>query len=200
MPNVVKIIIKDKFTNKLIALKLKEATVLTRVIDILKKRYDHLKGKQVALYLQGEELGLNLSLQQLVEEKNYTEKQRIELREKASAPEASIAEPNYVEMMSQGGDQFDQAVLEILVKRKVITREVGDSSLKSARSKNTDLITNLIKEDYIAEKDIITNISRFLEIPSIDLDSVNILPEISKIIQQKEAEYYCVSPIRPRRK
>lgn len=204
MPDAIKIIIKDKFTNKLIALKLKEDTSLARVIDVLKKRYDHLQNKEISLVLRGEELDLGLTLQNLVDQKNYTEKERIEIADSqpAPAPAAVVSlpetqeEPNFVHMMSQGKDQFDQAILEILVRRRVLLRETAEAALSTARQTQRSLITTLIEEAYLAEKDILTNVSRFLEIPSIDLEGVKIGPEVLEIIPQQQAEYYCIVPIR----
>jgi hypothetical protein len=206
MPDAIKIIIKDKFTNKLVALKLKEDTSLSRVIDVLKKRYEHLQNKDISLVLRGEELAINLTLHDLVDKKNYTEKERIEIVEQQPASAAATPsavslpetkqEPNFVQMMSQGQEQFDQAILEILVRRRVLLRELAESAMSMAQQTQRSFVTALIEDAYLAEKDILTNVSRYLEIPSIDLEGITIDPKVLSLISQEHAEYYCVMPIR----
>ena len=199
MPDAIKIIIKDKFSNKLIALKLKEDTTLVRVIDVLKKRYEHLQDKEILLVLHGEELALELTLQDLVDKKNYTEKDRIEIEEKqAAASNVLVAEeePNFVEMMRQGGEQFDNAIMEILVRRNVILPDVADNALNSSRQTKRSFVTTLIEDAYLSEKDILTNVSKYLEIPSVDLEGMAVASDLLTLIPKKEAEYYCAMPIR----
>lgn len=199
---VVKIIIKDKFTNKLIALKLKEDTTMSRVIEILKKRYEHLVDKDIVLYLRNEELQAQLTLKDLIEKKNYTEKEKVEIieRKEPSASPAgnqvtAPAEPDFVKMMSKGGEEADKAILEILIRRRAVSRETGEAAWQVARQKKKPLVTVLIEEGYLAEKDILTNVSRHLEIPSVDLEGISVASEVLRIIPEKEAEYYGVLPI-----
>lgn len=200
MPNVVKITIKDRFSNKLIALKLKEDTTATRVTEILANRYEHLQGKELALYLRGEELPAAMTLNDLITQKGYTEKEKIEIgAPKPSQAKAAPAGPgpqDFVQMMGEGGAKFDTAIMEILVETQALHRNVAKMAWASAKQKNRSFATTVIEEAYLTEKDILTNVSRYLEIPSVDLEGVSIAPEVLDLIPEKEAQYYCVIPIR----
>ena len=200
MAKIAKIIIKDKINNKLVALKLKEETPLHRVLDVLQKRYPHLQGKEnLGFSLKGEPLAGDLTLCQLIEEKNYTEKDRVELeqREFIAPTISSVPQKNdIIAMMTKGGESFDKAILEILVKRQVITRELAESVLQSAEAEKRAFVTTLIEGAYLAEKDVLATVSHYLAIESVDLEGISIADELLQLIPKDVADHYCVLPIR----
>ncbi len=197
MKTIAKIIIKDKLTNKLIALKLKEETVLKRVISILQSRYEHLQEKNIALFFRGEELNLEISLKEFISEKKYTEKDRIEVREKAESALTEVpgAEVDFIALMKQGGEHLDKAILLILQKSNIIHQELADSALKVAQQENQSLITTLIKGAYLLEKDILQAISRELDVASVDLRKVSVPSDVLKSVPKNICEYYGILPV-----
>ncbi|NUM32915.1 MAG: hypothetical protein HUU50_00075 [Candidatus Brocadiae bacterium] len=202
MDNVVKVIIKDRIINKTVALKVKEETPIQRIFEILVKKYDHpQKGniQNVLFTFQGEELPLEMPLSELIEKRGFTEEDRIEIQERTKASKPLTTEKkdfDFVKMMSKGGAEFSKAIIEILIKGQVLTREIAESALYSANLENRSVVTSLIEGGYIKEKDILATVSRHLEISSVDLEGITISPDILDLIHKNEAEYYCILPIR----
>ncbi len=202
MDNVVKIIIKDKIINKTVALKVKEETQIQRIFEILVKRYDHpQKGniQNILFTFQGEELPLEMTLSELIVKKNFKEEDRIEIQERPKSVKSLTIEkkePDYIKMMSKGGTEFGKAIVEILIKGQILTREIAESALHSANIENRSVVTALIEGGYLKEKDILATVSRYLEISSVDLEGITIASDILNLIHKNEAEYYCILPIR----
>jgi len=180
--------------------------------------------ENVIISLHGEELPTSLTLSELKTKYDYTEADRVEITERpvpansrsAEADRVEITErsvsanprsvlvaapvqkkeSDYRKMMSQGGFSFNKAMIDILVQAQLITRELGESILHIAMLENQSVVQILIQESYLKEKDILATASRVLSIESVDLEGMQISPEILSHVPKHVAEYYCILPIR----
>ncbi len=207
MDNTAKIIVKDKFINKVVSLKVREDTTLERVLEILQERYNYQQDKSaIVIYFRNEPLPFEMTIGDLIYEKNYQENERVEIQPKAISSkvvkETKVEsgtpgkDPNIVKMMAKGGREFDKAISEILIKTKILSQDIVESAFQTANLQNKPLITTLMEDSYLQEKDILTAISHYLEIPSVDLDNVAIAPEVLEVVLKNAAEYYRIMPIR----
>ncbi|MBI5327060.1 MAG: type IV-A pilus assembly ATPase PilB [Deltaproteobacteria bacterium] len=84
---------------------------------------------------------------------------------------------------------------DLLVREKLITAEQLKKAVEKQRSSGGRLGYNLSKLGYISEKDLTTFLSRQYGIPSVDLASAEIDPEVMKLIPEGVANKYQVIPI-----
>ena len=214
MSEVVKVILKDKIANKLVALKLKQQNRIGRAILVLKKKYEHLKDLDLALYYKNEELDLNMNVQQFITDYNYTEKKRIEIRQVTQAVEVNsfaaeavpeaVPEPapapqkqqaDYIAMMSQGRTSFQQAILELFASCGLISGDTNDILVK-AQQLNQPISQVLIEGRYVSEQDYLTTINNKLDIPTINVNHLEVPNEVLSKINKDVAEHCCALPVK----
>ncbi|BBM83112.1 hypothetical protein [Candidatus Uabimicrobium amorphum] len=208
MSEVVKVILKDKIANKLVALKLKEQNRIGRAILVLKKKYEHLKDLDLALYYKNEELDLNMNVQQFIADYNYTEKKRIEIRQVTPAVEVNTfaaeevppaapqkQQADYIAMMSQGKTSFQQAILELFASCGMISGDTNDILVK-AQQLNQPISQVLIEGRYVSEQDYLTTINSKLDIPTINVNHLEVPSEVLGKINKDVAEHCSALPIK----
>src|SRR3990167_7292989 len=84
---------------------------------------------------------------------------------------------------------------ELLVREKLITPEQLKKAIEEQRTTGGRLGYNLAKLGYIKEKDLTTFLSKQYGIPSVDLATTEIDPEVIKLIPEDVANKYQVIPI-----
>ncbi|MBI5048301.1 MAG: type IV-A pilus assembly ATPase PilB [Deltaproteobacteria bacterium] len=84
---------------------------------------------------------------------------------------------------------------ELLVREKLITAEQLKKAVEEQRSSGGRLGYNLSKLGYINDKDLTTFLSRQYGIPSVDLATTEVDPEVMKLIPEDVANKYQVIPI-----
>lgn len=84
---------------------------------------------------------------------------------------------------------------ELLLKEKLITQEQLSKAIDEQRSGGGRIGFNLTKLGFVAEKELTEFLSRQYGIPSIDLSSTEIDPEIIKLIPEDVARKYQIIPV-----
>jgi type IV pilus assembly protein PilB len=84
---------------------------------------------------------------------------------------------------------------ELLLKEKLITQEQLSKAIDEQRSGGGRIGFNLTKLGFIDEKELTEFLSRQYGIPSIDLSSTEIDPEIIKLIPEDVARKYQIIPV-----
>jgi type IV pilus assembly protein PilB len=84
---------------------------------------------------------------------------------------------------------------ELLLKEKLITEEQLNGALEEQRTNGGRLGSNLTKLGYISEKDLTTFLSKQYGIPTIDMSSLELDPEVAKLIPEDVAKRYQVMPV-----
>ncbi len=84
---------------------------------------------------------------------------------------------------------------ELLLKEKLITEEQLNEALEEQRTNGGRLGSNLTKLGYISEKDLTTFLSKQYGIPTIDMSSLELDPEVAKLIPEDVAKRYQVMPV-----
>src|SRR3990170_1648330 len=84
---------------------------------------------------------------------------------------------------------------ELLIREKLITSEQLNEALSTQKREGGKLGLNLTKLGYITEKDLITFLSKQYGIPTIDLYTHEIDPEVSKLIPEDVSKKYQVLPV-----
>ena len=84
---------------------------------------------------------------------------------------------------------------ELLIREKLITSEQLNEALSTQKREGGKLGLNLTKLGYLTEKDLITFLSKQYGIPTIDLYTHEIDPEVSKLIPEDVSKKYQVLPV-----
>ena len=84
---------------------------------------------------------------------------------------------------------------ELLLKEKLITQEQLSKAIDEQRSGGGRIGFNLTKLGFVDEKELTEFLSRQYGIPSIDLSSTEIDPEIIKLIPEDVARKYQIIPV-----
>ena len=84
---------------------------------------------------------------------------------------------------------------ELLLKEKLITQEQLSKAIDEQRSGGGRIGFNLTKLGFVDEKELTEFLSRQYGIPSIDLSSTEIAPEIIKLIPEDVARKYQIIPV-----
>ncbi|MFZ3073493.1 MAG: type IV-A pilus assembly ATPase PilB [Thermodesulfobacteriota bacterium] len=84
---------------------------------------------------------------------------------------------------------------ELLIREKLITSEQLNEALSTQKREGGKLGLNLTNLGYITEKDLITFLSKQYGIPTIDLYTHEIDPEVSKLIPEDVSKKYQVIPV-----
>jgi type IV pilus assembly protein PilB len=84
---------------------------------------------------------------------------------------------------------------ELLLRQKLITQEQLKEAVDEQRRGGGRLGYNLTKLGYIKEKDLTTFLSKQYGIPTVDMDSQEIDPEVGRLIPEDVAKKYQVLPI-----
>jgi len=90
--------------------------------------------------------------------------------------------------------KFDTRLKSILVKKGVITDEVGDQCLEAATSENKSFSEVLIAQG-VAEKDIIGTISAEMNIPPVDITKLEVSKDVLQSLPEELATNYGVMPL-----
>lgn len=85
---------------------------------------------------------------------------------------------------------------ELLVKCGLVTPHQLKKAIEEQRTSGGRLGYNLVKLGYITEKDLTTFLSQQYGIPSVDLTTVDIDPEIIKLVPEDVAKRYQAIPIK----
>lgn len=84
---------------------------------------------------------------------------------------------------------------ELLIREKLITHEQLSEALSTQKREGGKLGLNLTNLGYITEKDLLTFLSKQYGIPTIDLYTHEIDPEVSKLIPEDVSKKYQVIPV-----
>ncbi len=84
---------------------------------------------------------------------------------------------------------------ELLLREKLITEEQLKEAINEQRQSGGRIGYNLIKLGYITEKDLTTFLSKQYGIPTVDMSSMEIDPEVVKLIPEDVAKKYQVMPV-----
>ena len=84
---------------------------------------------------------------------------------------------------------------ELLIREKLITSEQLNEALSTQKREGGKLGLNLTKLGYLTEKDLTTFLSKQYGIPTIDLYTHEIDPEVSKLIPEDVSKKYQVLPV-----
>jgi type IV pilus assembly protein PilB len=84
---------------------------------------------------------------------------------------------------------------ELLLRRKLITQEQLQQAIEEQRRSGGRLGSNLTKLGYIKEQDLTTFLSKQYGIPTVDISSHEIDPEVSRLIPEDVAKKYEVLPL-----
>ncbi len=84
---------------------------------------------------------------------------------------------------------------ELLLREKIITQDQLKKAVDEQKKNGGRLGYNLTKLGYVSEKDLTAFLSRQYGIPTIELSTQEIEPEIVKLIPQDVAEKYQVIPV-----
>ena len=84
---------------------------------------------------------------------------------------------------------------ELLIREKLITSEQLNEALSEQKRSGGKLGLNLTKLGYLTEKDLTTFLSKQYGIPTIDLYTHELDPEVSKLIPEDVAKKYQVLPV-----
>lgn len=84
---------------------------------------------------------------------------------------------------------------ELLLREKLITEEQLKEAINEQRQSGGRIGYNLIKLGYIIEKDLTTFLSKQYGIPTVDMSSMEIDPEVVKLIPEDVAKKYQVMPV-----
>jgi type IV pilus assembly protein PilB len=84
---------------------------------------------------------------------------------------------------------------ELLVKEKIITREQLEKAIEEQRTSGGKIGFNLTKLGFISENDLTTFLSKQYGVPAVDLSTIEIDPDIIKLISEDVARKYQIIPI-----
>ncbi|MEK7881216.1 MAG: type IV-A pilus assembly ATPase PilB [Deltaproteobacteria bacterium] len=84
---------------------------------------------------------------------------------------------------------------ELLIREKLITSEQLNEALSEQKRSGGKLGLNLTKLGYLTEKDLTTFLSKQYGIPTIDLYTHELDPEVSKLIPEDVSKKYQVLPV-----
>ncbi len=90
---------------------------------------------------------------------------------------------------------FKQKLSELLVEKKLLTKEQLKHALQVQQEKNLPLPRLLVDLGFVSEKDLLSVLSENLNIPPVDLSRIEIDPTLARLIPREVAQHYEVVPI-----
>jgi type IV pilus assembly protein PilB len=84
---------------------------------------------------------------------------------------------------------------ELLLRKKLITQEQLEEAIEEQRRSGGRLGFNLTKLGFIKEQDLTTFLSKQYGIPTVNINSHEIDPEVCKLIPEEVAKKYEVLPL-----
>lgn len=182
--------IRDHMRNKMILFKHYETATVKDIILYLQSTYAHFKEKNIELAWHGKKLSRDQNLKQLYEEHHYDPKGMLEIEE--AGPQV----PNYQEMIRQGGNLYNQAILDILTQKGCLEAEIAKSVQQIADLNQEPVTTTLLDGEYLSEEKMLKAIGDHFNWQTVQLRNVNIPPQVARILSIAEAEANCVVPVR----
>lgn len=84
---------------------------------------------------------------------------------------------------------------ELLIERRLITREQLEEALRLQKDNGKPLGQNLVELGYISEEDVVNCLSIQYGFPYLPLGNYEIDREVIKIVPERVARQYCLLPI-----
>ena len=88
-----------------------------------------------------------------------------------------------------------QRIGQILIEKKLITKDQLADALEIQKEKKERLGELLVTLGYISKDSLLYALSLELNIPAVHLPRIKILPEVIRLIPRKMAERYCLIPV-----
>ena len=90
---------------------------------------------------------------------------------------------------------FTQKLSELLLEKKLLTKEQFQQALALQKEKGQPLAHILVDLGFVSEKDLLSVLSENLNIPPVDLTRLEIDPSLAQLIPRELAQHYEIIPI-----
>ncbi len=92
-------------------------------------------------------------------------------------------------------ESFKDKLIDVLINGKLLKQKDLDAALELQKKSGTSLGKILVEKGYISQKDLVVVMSRYLNIPPIDLTKYKINKDVLELIPEKAARQYSLLPI-----